>query len=301
MNHPGEIAPLARLVAPHVALITTVAGVHAEAFADEAAIADEKAAIFDGLVRGGVAVIPADNPHAARLSTHANALGVRLLRFGAAGQEARLLSVIEAVDHVMVTAEILGMTCQFRVGAPGGHWAQNALAILLALAAIDVDLVHGFTALETYRPLAGRGAVTNVPVADGQVTLIDDSYNANPTSMRAALATLAHYPGRRIAVLTDMLELGASTEAEHRALAEPILAAGVDAVFCAGPAMRALFDALPKSRQASWRDRVDDLVSDIKTVLKNGDVVLVKGSNGSRAGAIVAALTVHEGECVDVV
>ena len=290
MNRPGEIAPLAALVAPHVAVITTVAAVHIENFASEDAIADEKAAIFSGLVTSGTAILPADNPHAARLRLAASAAGAQVLDFGRTATAGRILDHRDTAQGSVLTAEIMGQPLQLTLGVQGAHWAGNAVAVLLVLAACGMDLQHGVQALARYRPLRGRGAQMALTLPGGAITLIDDSYNANPASMRAAFATLALHAGRRVAVLTDMLELGALSADAHAGLAQPLVDADVARVYCAGPEMRRLFDALPKSRQALWCSDAEGLVPALLSDLRAGDAVLVKGSNGSRAGRIVTAL-----------
>ncbi len=290
MNHPGEIAPLAQMVAPHAAVITTVAPVHIEHFDSEAAIADEKARIFAGLQPGGVAIIPSDTPHTERLMDHATRAGATIATFGRQGRDARVLNVSDIDCGIAVTAQIKDRAVSFTVGVPGAHWANNGLAVLLALDAIGEDLVHGIAALKHYRPMRGRGAISTLRLPQGDVTLIDDSYNANPASMRASLATLARHPGRRLVAFTDMLELGSHSDAAHADLAPPVAAADVALVYCAGPAMQVLFDAVPKSRQALWSLDVVALGNALLRDVRGGDVVLVKGSNGSKAAQIVTML-----------
>jgi UDP-N-acetylmuramoyl-tripeptide--D-alanyl-D-alanine ligase len=293
-NHPGEIAPLARLAAPHVALITTVEPVHIGHFESEEAIADEKAAILDGLVAGGAAVLNRDNRHFARLKAAAEARGVtRIVTFGAdALADIRLLSWYAEGFGGQARAAVLGQEIEFRLAAPGLHAAMNAMGVLGAVFALGADPFAAATSLETLPPAPGRGLRRTIKVGGGDAILLDDSYNASPPSMRAAFAVLGDVlAARRIAVLGDMLELGARGEAEHRALAGPIAAARIDLVFCCGPLMRELYEALPMSLRGAYAPDSRALLAFLKPALLPGDVVLVKGSLGSRMGAIVAALT----------
>jgi UDP-N-acetylmuramoyl-tripeptide--D-alanyl-D-alanine ligase len=292
MNHKGEIAPLAALVRPHAAVITTIAPVHVEHLGSLQAIAEEKADIFTGLEEGGAALAPMDAPHADILVARAREAGARVIRFGRdAACEARLLSFVGDAEGSNAEAEILGRRIRYRVGAPGSPWANNALAALAAVAAVGGDLDAAAHALARLKPAPGRGAANVVHAAFGAFTLVDDSYNASPASMAAALATLARRPGRRrIAALGDMLELGPEERAYHAGLLQNIEAAGTDLVFCAGPRMTALWEALPASRRGGYAPDADSLIPMLTSALEAGDVVLVKGSLGSRMGRVVEAL-----------
>lgn len=289
MNHAGEIGPLSRLVRPHVAVVTVVGPVHVENFPDgEAGVARAKAEVFEGLEPGGVAVLNADDRWFALLAESARAAEAKVVSFGTGeGCDARLISWTPGdIDSAaFVHARVHGGEVRFPLAQTGAHWGPNSLAALLALDALGVPLETGMAALAAYAPLAGRGAERQV----GGVTLIDESYNANPLSMRAALATLAARPGRRLAVLTDMLELGPDAAAQHAALAEPASAA--DLVFTAGPLMRALHDALPPTRRGAWAASAAELAPLVADAIGPGDIVMVKGSNGSRASLIVEALS----------
>jgi UDP-N-acetylmuramoyl-tripeptide--D-alanyl-D-alanine ligase len=293
MNHAGEIRPLADLVQPHAAVITTIAPVHIEHMGSLEAIAEEKADIYDALAPGGVALVPADAPCADILLRRAARAGRETIRFGRApGCEARLLAYEEDGEGARASAEILGRRIEYRVGAPGGPWASNALASLAAAAALGADLERAAAALAHLRPPPGRGEAKRVAGAHGAFTLVDDSYNASPVSVAAALETLAKRPGaRRIAALGDMLELGPDEAAYHAGLAAPIEAARVDLVFLAGPRMRALWDALPPSRRGGYAETSDALAPLIEKAVRDGDVILVKGSHGSKMERVVEALT----------
>jgi len=294
MNHAGEIEPLSRMVRPHAVAITTVGPVHIENFEDgETGVARAKAEIFAGLEPGGAAVLNADDRWFGLLSERAEAAGARVLRFGSGeGCEAQLLGIEPHGTGSMVRARIDGREIAFPIAQSGRHWGLNSLCVLLLTGALDVDLDTGLAALKGFEPLAGRGVRRTVRGPAGAFVLIDESYNANPISMRAALATLGAHParGRRIAVLTDMLELGSDAEAMHAALAGPIAEAKVDLVFCAGPLMCALWEALPVERRAGYARSAAELVPDVVREVRAGDVVMVKGSNGSKAGTLAAAL-----------
>ncbi len=296
MNHFGEIRALAGLVRPHVALVTTIAPAHLEFFGTCEAIADAKSEIFEGLAPGGAALLPSDSPYVERLKARAHQAGVtRIQTFGEkAGSDARLLSLGDHGEGSKVEADILGRPVHFHLGAPGAHIARNALGALLAVAALDGDVLNAAAALSQFSALKGRGA--RVALAGG-IALIDESYNANPASMAAALALLgATKARRRIAVLGDMLEMGPDGAAHHAALARDIAAARADLVFLNGEAMRALWDALPASRRGAWAPTSAENAPHVTAALEAGDAVLVKGSLGSKMAVIVDALKAHGGK-----
>jgi UDP-N-acetylmuramoyl-tripeptide--D-alanyl-D-alanine ligase len=296
MNHPGEIEPLAQLVRPHVALITSVEAVHMEFFRSIEEIADAKAEVFRGVEPGGVAVLPRDNSHFERLASAARGAGVgRVVGFGTDSRaEARVLEVALKPDCSAVRARILGDEVTYKVGMPGRHVVLNSLAVLATVKLAGADLAAAALALATLTPPPGRGRRINLELLQGAALLIDESYNANPASMRAAIEVLGAAPigprGRRIAVLGDMLELGAEGPRMHRELVAPIEAARIDLVYCAGPLMRALWDALPAPHRGGYAEHAALLEPELVGALRPGDVVMVKGSNGSRMGTIVKAL-----------
>jgi UDP-N-acetylmuramoyl-tripeptide--D-alanyl-D-alanine ligase len=305
MNHPGEIAPLSELVRPDVAIITTVEAVHLEFFDDEAGIADEKATIMDGLAHTGTAVLNRDNPHFDRLAAYAARRGIaRIVGFGAHPDAAfRLIAC--AIDETGSTVDAVlgGQPLTFRIGAPGRHWVMNCLAVLAAVDAVGGDVARAARDLADLTPPKGRGARRTIAFARGSFLLIDDSYNASPPSMRAAFDVLgAINPGgplgtargRRIAALGDMLELGPQAPALHAGLAPALLAQPIDRVFTAGPLMRHLFDALPAARRGAHAETAGALIEPLTASLEDGDVVLVKGSLGSRMGQLVSALAALE-------
>jgi len=298
MNHAEEIRPLVRMVRPHAAVVTTVGPVHTENFADgEAGVARAKAEIFDGLEPGGVAILNADNRWFDLLKAEAEKAGATVRTFGSGERcDARLID-FQAVhgpggDHAVVQARLHGKGLDFPILQTGMHWGPNAMAVLLMLEALDVDLDDSLAALGSFEPLAGRGAEESVDIPGGAFTLIDESYNANPISMASAIATLGarKTSGRRIVALTDMLELGEDARRFHAALAEPLEAAKVDLVFCAGPLMKSLYDALPPTRRGAYAETAADLAPQVARAAEPGDLVMVKGSNGSKAGLIAQAL-----------
>jgi UDP-N-acetylmuramoyl-tripeptide--D-alanyl-D-alanine ligase len=296
MNHAGEITPLSAMLRPHAAIITTVEGAHLEFFPDVAAIADAKAEIFAGLDRQGTAILNRDNPYFDRLAAHAAARGVgQVWSFGAAdGSDARLVSASLAAHGSDVEAIILGRTLRFRLPLPGRHLVLNSLAVLLGAAAVDADISQAAECLAGLAPVAGRGVSSEVAIGGGRIRLIDETYNASPAAMRAAFDVLAMIEpgpgGRRIAALGDMLELGVQAEAEHAGLAEPLIAAGVGLVFTAGPLMRRLHDAMPAALVGGHAAESATLAPAVAAAIRPGDVVLVKGSAGSRMSAVVQAL-----------
>ncbi|UTP38413.1 UDP-N-acetylmuramoyl-tripeptide--D-alanyl-D-alanine ligase [Phenylobacterium sp. LH3H17] len=295
MNHEGEIAPLSRFVRPHAVAITTVGPVHVENFPDgEAGVARAKAEIFAGIEPGGVAVLNADNRWFEVLSAEARKAGAEVRSFGSGETcDARLIDFQPQAGHAVVQTRLHGKALDFPILQTGFHWGPNSMAVLLMLEALDVDLGDSLAALGSFEPLAGRGAERQIRLPAGAFTLIDESYNANPVSMAAAFASLgARKPvGRRIVALTDMLELGAEGPAFHAGLAEPLASAKVDLVFCAGPLMKSLWDALPSTRRGGYAETAAELGPLVAQAAEPGDLVMVKGSNGSKAGAVTAALT----------
>ena len=284
------------MVRPHVAIITTVAAVHIENFPGVEAIADAKAEIFDGLEPGGVAILQRDNPHFERLRARAKASAAGLVvGFGEhESADARLLGVRLDADHSIVDAEVCGRRLSYRLGAPGRHLAVNSLAVLLAAKAVGVDLDAAAGALAFFTAQPGRGERLTLAAPDGAYTLLDESYNANPASMRAAFELAGALPlasgARRIAVLGDMLELGPDAGAMHAGLAEDLSANHIDLVFAAGPLMKSLYDALPAPMRGAWRDSASLLEPIVAQAVKAGDIVVVKGSNGSKMSVIVGGL-----------
>jgi UDP-N-acetylmuramoyl-tripeptide--D-alanyl-D-alanine ligase len=296
MNHAGEIAPLSAMLRPHVAIITNVEAVHLEYFPDVEGIADAKAEIFTGLDAEGVAILNRDNPHFARLAAAARTRGVgQVWGFGeAAGAEGRLVSVDLEASGSVVQASILGRSLSFRLPLPGRHQVQNVLAVLLAVAAVGGDIAAGVAALERLEPVKGRGVTIDVAIPGGNFRIVDETYNASPAATSAALAVLgmtAPQPGgQRLVALGDMLELGANGPAAHAGLAGALVAAKVDQVFTAGPLMRHLHDALPAAMRGAHTDNSAALAPLVASAAHANDIVLVKGSAGSRMDVVVAAL-----------
>jgi UDP-N-acetylmuramoyl-tripeptide--D-alanyl-D-alanine ligase len=295
MNHAGEIAALAPIVRPHIVIVTTIAPVHLGFFRSVEEIADAKAEIFLGLEPGGAAIINRDSPYFERLKARALERGARIVGFGEAQDaEARLLSVELQSDGSDVKADILGETLSYRLGAPGRHIVQNSLAVLAAVKLAGADLRAGAGALGGLQAQSGRGARTLIETRGGRIAVIDESYNANPASMRAALATLGLTPRgeftRRVAVLGDMLELGPEGPKLHQDLAEFIDGAGVDVVFACGELMGSLFQALPASRQGAYAKTAEELQPKLLGAVGPGDAIMVKGSLGSRMAPLVEAL-----------
>ncbi len=315
MNHAGEITPLSRMVRPHIAIITTVGEAHIEHFPDGVAgIARAKAEIVLGLEPGGVVVLPGNSPQYPQLAKLSADAGAQVVSFGqpfdltGKSQHTNSLDLTsydyeddpfqpqtvwvnsrpgQLYDHQLLL--------RFSLGLRGRHMALNAASVVLALDRIRVaDLDRALAPLATLGLGPGRGQRTRLHTQDGDVLLVDESYNANPASMRAAFATLSQIPQelypRRIAVLGDMLELGADAPQLHAGLAADLDAAAVDLVLACGPNMKHLYDALPTSRQGTWAETSAGLVDALLGVVRLGDVVMIKGSNGSRMAPLVDAL-----------
>ena len=295
MNHAGEITPLVKLVRPHVAVVTAIASAHREFFDTVEDIARAKAEIFTG-IDGGIAVINRDTEFFPLLSDMARDAGAaEIIGFGrSANADMRLMECLSDSAGNSIEARWRGDELTYRVEQPGVHWAYNSLAVLATAHALGADMERAASDLATLPALPGRGAVHVIPWGDGAVRLIDDSYNANPESMSAALKTLGHMRpdgGRRVAIIGDMLELGDTSRAAHAGLKDHIEKNGIDLVFLAGTEMTALADVLKAECVAAISQTADGLLPAILSGLKAGDVVTVKASNGTGLGRIVAALT----------
>ena len=295
MNHADEIDPLSRMVRPHAVCVSTVGPVHIENFPDgEAGVARAKAEIFTGLEPGGTAVLNADNRWFDLLAAEARAVGAKIVRFGTNPEcEARLTDIQAVAGGAQVRAVIHGKAVSFPILQSGAHWGHNSLAALMMMQALGVDLEMGIAALGAFEPLDGRGAEREVGLpAGGTFTLIDESYNANPLSMAAVLRSLGgrNATGRKIVALTDMLELGEAGPRLHAEIAEAVAAAGIDQVYCSGPLMKSLWDALPPTQRGGYAMTAAELAPEVVSAVQPGDVVMVKGSNGSKASVIAAAL-----------
>ncbi len=304
MNHPGEIAPLARMARPDVAMVTTVAAAHLEAFENVAGIAVEKAAIFEGVPVGGTAVINADIEHAAILMAKAVDCKLRELEFGEHGFQFKLLDVTVQEEATVVQADADGTPLLFKIATPGRHFAMNGLGALAVVQALGADLALAAQSLGRWRPYQGRGVRETIvldPVETHlKLDLIDDSYNANPTSMAASLEVLAAASvtdntgrvskGRRIAFLGDMKELGDDAIALHAGLAHLGATQKLDVVHCIGPLMRSLYDLLPEHQRGDWTETSDEMLAGLRGKLDSGDVVLAKGSLSMKLGLIVDAI-----------
>jgi UDP-N-acetylmuramoyl-tripeptide--D-alanyl-D-alanine ligase len=299
MNHAGEIAPLTRMARPHIAIVTTVAPVHIEFFPSEEAIADAKGEIFEGLDPGGIAVLNGDNRHYERLMAKALACGAaRIVPFGEhQDAQSRLIRAEGDDTGSRVTASILGREVTYRIGAPGSHYVQNSLAVLAAVSLAGADVEAAAARLAEVRAPVGRGERTLYPLPGGPVLLIDESYNANPASVRAALEAMASTPRsahpRRIAVLGDMRELGDRAPQLHKDLAGPVATAGVDLLFACGPNMAGLYALAPETIRAHYAPASGGLADALLAAVKPGDAVMIKGSLGTRMGPLVEALKAH--------
>ncbi|MBT6117434.1 MAG: UDP-N-acetylmuramoyl-tripeptide--D-alanyl-D-alanine ligase [Rhodospirillaceae bacterium] len=295
MNHSGEIEPLSRLVEPEVAIITTVAAVHLENFESTFDIADAKAEIFAGM-SGGAAVLNRDNPYFPLLVAAAQAAGVsRIISFGAHPEALAHLVDSEAdAGGSTVWARIDGRDLRYRISIPGRHWVINSLAVLAAVVGIGADLEAAASVLATIEAPAGRGRRLAIDTPDGRIDLIDESYNASPASMRAAIETLSaiepNRGGRHIIVFGDMLELGASSASLHLSLAEPILRGGIDAVFTCGTESAALQQTLPRRLRGGHAATAAELAPLVCAALAPGDLIMVKGSRGMRTDLVVDAI-----------
>jgi UDP-N-acetylmuramoyl-tripeptide--D-alanyl-D-alanine ligase len=290
MNHAGEIAALTKMVRPDIAIITNVEAVHLEFFASVEAIADAKAEIFAGLTKGGTAILNADNAQFARLKKSAPKNVI------ACGVDVTLVKYKSNACGSSITANIFGKEVSYVLGAIGKHWAMTSLFALATVHALGLDIKKSADALAGFCEPEGRGKSIRFGVQDGEALLIDDAYNASPASMRAAFAKVAELweaagsEGRKIAALGDMLELGAQSEALHKGLAKELQQCGFDAVFTAGKHMHALHDALPAALRGGHVENAQALLPLLQKFLRANDIVLVKGSHGSKMYELAAAL-----------
>lgn len=305
MNHPGEIAPLARLARPHVAMITTIGTAHLEAFASIDGIAREKAAICEGLEPGGIAVLPGDLPTTPILIGAARAAGAEVITFGETpGLDYQLTSATLSHDTTVVQARHQGAPLLFKVRTAGRHFARNALGVIASATALGCDPAVTAIDLGQWQPPAGRGQRERInmdPVEPGfWFDLIDDAFNANPDSLAAALDVLsAASPrdgvgrvqrGRRVAILGDMLELGSGERALHEAVARHPGMANLTLIHCVGPRMRWLWDLIPERQRGEWVETAAELAREAHRLADAGDVIMVKGSKGSKVSLVVDAL-----------
>ncbi|PXW70922.1 UDP-N-acetylmuramoyl-tripeptide--D-alanyl-D-alanine ligase [Loktanella sp. PT4BL] len=304
MSNPGEITPLSQMARPHVAMVTTVAAAHLASFESLAGIAVEKACIMDGLEAGGIAVLNADIETSHILQDHAKARGAKPVLFGETAPDWVVKDVRIAGDVTVITAAGDGVDYLFKLSVPGRHFAMNAVGVLAVAEALGADPVAASLDIAAWVPPAGRGTreiiVTDMANDGESLELLDDAFNANPTSLAASLEVLAAsspsdnvgriIKGRRVAILGDMLELGTAEVAMHRDMAQNEHLKSLDLIHCAGPLMRHLWEALPEEQRGRWAETAAELVPQASQLVDAGDVVLVKGSKGSKVSLIVDAI-----------
>ena len=296
MNHAGEITPLVAQVRPHVAIVTMVAAVHLEHFDSVAGIADAKGEIFSGLEPEGMAVINADLEWTQRLVDHARRSNpASIVTYGrSASADVRLIDQVLGEEHSEVTADLFGSTIKYRIGAPGDHWVMNSLGVIAAIGGLGGSMKQAAEDMSTLSALSGRGARERLKVAGGTFDLIDESYNANPLSMTTAIATLGRAVpgagGRRIAVLGDMLELGPTAPDLHAGIGVAIREHGTDLVFASGPMMRHLWENVAESRRGGYAGSSSEIAEQVARAVRPGDIIMIKGSYGSRMRVVVDAL-----------
>lgn len=291
MNHAGEMSQLSKWVQPQIALINNVVGAHLANFENVEGIADAKAEIIEGMVPGSLLILNGDNPYTPRIRAKAKAANLRVLTFGHSDTDD--VAIVSANSHALggnVRLRIAKQQIDVTLMVPGEHWFMNAAACMAVAYAAELPLRKAAMALRKIVPAPGRGDTRTLIIDGKQITLIDESYNANPTSMRAAFAASALRPGRKLALLGDMFELGADELELHRELAEPLIAAGFERVFVAGECMRFLMGAMPQPMRGGWSTKPQTLLTKLKGELLDGDILLIKGSNASGVGAVAAQL-----------
>lgn len=289
MNHAGEISALSQLVAPHIGLITTVAPAHLAHFENVEAIADAKGEIIHGLSADGILILNSDNAYTPRIRGQAGER--RVLTFGKEkASDVHIADLKASGDATQISLNVEGENFTLRIPIAGDHWAYNAAACMAVAFAANLDLLKAAKALETISASQGRGDISSLTVDGKKITLVDESYNANPASMRAALSALSNKDGRRLAILGDMYELGADELRLHAELASPIEAAGVSRVIVTGECMRALRGALPRTLRGAWVSDADEAYQALLSEIEDGDIVMVKGSNATGLGRLTRRL-----------
>ena len=289
MNHAGELSDLSNLLRPDIALITTVAAVHLAHFENVEAIADAKAEVIEGLGKDGIVILNADNAYTPRIA--ATVKGNKIIYFGYDDNaDVRIISADVTAQGSQVSLVIDGAQIDIDLNIPGEHWVSNAASCIAVAHAAGLDLTKAAIALSGVKAEGGRGEISELSIDGKSITLIDEAYNANPTSMTAAIKLLGLKSGRRLAVLGDMAELGKDELAMHAGLTEPLEDAGVARVIVSGECMRALRGALPQPMRGAWTQDWVGALGALKGEIQDGDVVLVKGSNSAGLGELVAAL-----------
>src|SRR5262245_16714288 len=289
-NQPGEIASLAGLAAPTLAVVTTVAAVHTEFLGSLDGVREEKAALVRALPREGVAVLNADD---ARVAGMARDTAARVVTYGrAAGAMIRAAGdVVEDAGGLAFTLEASGASRPLRLAFAGRHNVSNALAAAATGVALGLPLDDVARGLEAVRPAKGRCVFRRA----GDVLVLDDTYNANPASVTAALETAAaHRGGRRlIVVLGDMLELGATADEAHREVGRHVAESGATELVGLGPRMRLAVEGARAAglAEAHHKATFEDAVAHLLKRVAPGDLVLVKGSRGMRMERVADALT----------
>ncbi len=297
MNHAGELGPLSQQVRPDVALITTIEAVHLEFFPSVEAIADAKAEIFQGMNAHGTVILNRNNSQFGRLAAAAKSAGVKkILGFGHDSKaDIRMLECVEREGGSDIKADILGKKISYRLNIPGMHLAMNSLGALGMIAAAGADINACAAALAHYKQPKGRGVMKTIALPDGEITLIDESYNASPVAVRFAVRVLGQMQGnRKILILGDMKELGETSPTLHADLAKDIVESGITSVYCCGAMMKHLFDALPSELRGAHTDTSAELAKRMADVARSGDIITVKGSKSMRMDLVVDALRMVE-------
>lgn len=293
MSAPGEIVPLSAMVRPDVAIITNVAAVHLEFFDNVQGIADAKAEIFSGMSKDGIALIGSDHEFSHYLVEQAGAAGLRqIVLFGQdKASEVRPLELTQGPDSSTGFVDVMGQTVDFTLGVPGLHMVRNMLGVLACAKVLDIDLDQILPVFAQMQAPEGRGSVSVLGAAGQSISLVDESFNANPTSMRAALDVmkfrLPESGGRKVFVLGDMLELGEAGPALHRDLVQVVLAAKPDTVHCVGPLMENLYEVLPISMQGQQGKSLENIAKSVISSLRANDLIMVKGSKGTGLATLI--------------
>jgi UDP-N-acetylmuramoyl-tripeptide--D-alanyl-D-alanine ligase len=291
-NHPGEIKPLTQMAKPHVAIITNIAPSHIGNFDSIYSIVEEKSQIFQGLTIDAIAIIhrDPDDKIFEKLKTSAKLAGAKnVLTFGEQNSDCTLLNYkLLNQNTAAVDFKIGNIIFNFKTHITGKHQITNLLAIILITSYLEFDVEEIIRLFDQLEPLEGRGELLNLNKFDIKFSVIDDSYNANPLSTRAALENLAQIQSsKKVAVLADMLELGSDASDYHKNLKQHLINSGVYKFIAVGPLMKNLYDVIDEGITKYYFEEYKTFSSKIHDLIDSNDIVLFKGSNGTNLHQVV--------------
>lgn len=294
MNHAGELLTLTNLVQPYIAIITAIAPAHLEFFADLHSIARAKLEIMRGLRQERrIAILPRDSEFYTYLYVETQQYTQEIYTFGWHENAHSRVIDYQSLDHYgQLSLELDQQPLALKTRLVGRHQATNISAALLVSHILNISPEYTLDVLANFLPIKGRGRTLESSVHGLKLRLIDDSYNANPTSMIAALHQLTESKAKRkVAILGSMLELGASEIRYHQELAPIIISGGAGLIVTIGPLMKHLHDMLPSYLLREHYDSVEELLPRVLSLLQDGDLILLKGSAANNLACIVSYLS----------